>query len=542
MRDGLPAYPNSSTVGRTVSVETLVTDRRIALRELLLSLMGSTSPCPDASVHAISSGTPPGHESCNTVTHALIPELCAALDPEFLTAQVRRRVFNTGIFLMLGEAMKVHCAPIRDGMIEEMVKIATDGDISQGLRKCFACAEVMKLDIANHQVHTLRPHLWKSAVKDELSAFNHFLHSSNVTSATSLTRRWIRQASLRILSAASPHERQRVIAAQSALVFRSLPEGFMELVFSDFSSTSSIWPPIVQSRLHGTASVQLAEGFDTGKVVLPESFKMDGRRIRNFNSDVIDLAILHIVMQRIRATLERTRPLSKETERSATMAIIRADVESEISENGGVLRIAPIAQGDVSSLSLQILTRIYSPGSRSTTDSTGPMIHSPEVLARIQRDAEAMDDYFAQSIRPDSETFDAASKRVRQALTLILTNNLLRERCDPSSKHYIPPEALHNIPVAEMQSMAPEFLSHLSGAEVEQVGIHLQRNPPLVARTRLNYIRDQHKFAERDLLRSLGLTDLEVELRAVVKNMKKIVGFNLRCFLDVYCERGMVVG
>ena len=506
--------------------------------------MGSTSPCPDASVHAVSSITLPGHESCGTITHALIPELCAALDPEFVTVQIRRRVFHTDIFLMVGEAMKVHCAPIRDGLIEEMVKTATDGNMTQALRKCFACAEIMKLDIANHQVHTLRPHLWKSALKDELSAFNHSLGSSHVALENSLTRRWIHEASVRVLSKITPSERRRLMDARPELVFRSLGEGFMELVFSDFSSAStcSSWPPVVQSRMQGTASVQLAEGFETGGVVLPESFKMDGRRIKNFNSDVIDLSIMHIVMQRVRATLERTRPSSNETERRASMLAIRGDIESDIMEHGGVLRVTQAADGALSSLSLQILSRIYSSGSPSDAKSTGPTIHPPKVLAQIERDAQAMDDDFAQSIRPDAPVLHAALKRVRQAMTLILANNLLRERYDPASKHYNPPEALHDVPVDELQSMAPEFLSHLSTAEVQQIGHHLQRNTSLVARTRLAYVRDQHKSAEKDLLRSLGLTDLEVEMRRLVKNMKRIVGLNLRCFVDIYGEKGMVVG
>jgi hypothetical protein len=48
------------------------------------------------------------------------------------------------IFVMLGEAMKVHCAPIRDDMVDDMVRTA-GSDVALGLRKCFDCVEVMKL-------------------------------------------------------------------------------------------------------------------------------------------------------------------------------------------------------------------------------------------------------------------------------------------------------------------------------------------------------------------------------------------------------------
>jgi hypothetical protein len=121
----------------------------VALREILLSLMGSTTPCPNHFAHSFSREALDAHEAtCPTVTHALVPELYAALDPDFLTIQVRRGVFGPSIFEMLGAAMKVHCAPVRDAMVDDMVSTATRGlgaPIALALRKCFDCVEVMKL-------------------------------------------------------------------------------------------------------------------------------------------------------------------------------------------------------------------------------------------------------------------------------------------------------------------------------------------------------------------------------------------------------------
>ena len=123
----------------------------VALREILISLMGSTTPCPDHFAHSFSREALEAHEvECPTVTHALVPQLYEALDPEFITRRARRASFEPAVFNMLGEAMKVHCAPIRDGMIDDMVRTAVGddratGDIVSGLRKCFDCVEVMKL-------------------------------------------------------------------------------------------------------------------------------------------------------------------------------------------------------------------------------------------------------------------------------------------------------------------------------------------------------------------------------------------------------------
>lgn len=108
--------------------------------------MGSTTPCPDHFAHSFSQEALAAHESsCPTVTHALVPELYKALDPEFITIRVRRQAFGLDIFKMLGEAMKVHCAPVRDAMVDEMVETATRGQVAFGLRKAFDCVEVMKL-------------------------------------------------------------------------------------------------------------------------------------------------------------------------------------------------------------------------------------------------------------------------------------------------------------------------------------------------------------------------------------------------------------
>lgn len=122
----------------------------IALREILITLMGSTTPCANHFAHSFSREALDAHElTCPTVTHALVPQLYEALDPEFLTRRVRRKAFDLSLFQILGEAMKVHCAPVRDALVDDMVRSATasngKGGVALGLRKCFDCVEIMKL-------------------------------------------------------------------------------------------------------------------------------------------------------------------------------------------------------------------------------------------------------------------------------------------------------------------------------------------------------------------------------------------------------------
>lgn len=78
-------------------------------------------------------------------------QVLEALDPAFLTQQIRRRVLDVGsLARFLGRVLKLHCAPMRDATVDEMVRACEAGqdgrgDIVTGLRMCFEILELMKL-------------------------------------------------------------------------------------------------------------------------------------------------------------------------------------------------------------------------------------------------------------------------------------------------------------------------------------------------------------------------------------------------------------
>jgi len=139
-------------------------------------------------------------------------------------------------------------------------------------------------DICNHQVHALRPYLWNSALQCELSAFHALLAQTQVSLETSITRKWIRAASRRVLASMQPSERNRLIRRRRELALCSNVDGFVDLVSADWSSDSPIWPPVVQRRVIGPGELQFLEGKAKNAVEVPESFKMDSRRIKEFQS------------------------------------------------------------------------------------------------------------------------------------------------------------------------------------------------------------------------------------------------------------------
>jgi hypothetical protein len=104
----------------------------------------------------------------------------AVLDPELLMQQIRHSALDfVGLAKWLAEVFKAHCAPMRDAWVDQMVDrielgISTRAPhrLVEGLRMVFAILEAMKLDVANHQIRTLRPMLVDSAVEFEQEYYN----------------------------------------------------------------------------------------------------------------------------------------------------------------------------------------------------------------------------------------------------------------------------------------------------------------------------------------------------------------------------------
>ena len=99
----------------------------------------------------------------------------SVLDPDLLLRQLRHCALDfVALANWLSSVFKAHCAPMRDSWVDQMVARiqagvqATDARrIVEGLRMTFAILEAMKLDVANHQIRTLRPVLVDTAIEFE---------------------------------------------------------------------------------------------------------------------------------------------------------------------------------------------------------------------------------------------------------------------------------------------------------------------------------------------------------------------------------------
>ncbi|TGZ80397.1 Tcp11-domain-containing protein [Ascodesmis nigricans] len=115
-------------------------------------------------------------------------EVMSALDPPLLMQQLQHGVLDfKKLARWLAAVLKAHCAPMRDQWVEQMVtRIAYGVDhgktaaFVEGLKIIFGILEAMKLDVANHQIRTLRPHLVSTAVQFEQGYFHERIESGRL--------------------------------------------------------------------------------------------------------------------------------------------------------------------------------------------------------------------------------------------------------------------------------------------------------------------------------------------------------------------------
>ncbi|KAF9996717.1 hypothetical protein BGZ79_009555 [Entomortierella chlamydospora] len=270
------------------------------LREILLSLLPQPPP-----VHQ---GAPP----------AVNPEralLISTLDPDLLIQELDHGVLDVHtLFRFLGDSLKGHCAPMRDPLVEAMVETAVDHDnIVRGIRMCFEILEWMKLDIANHQLRTLRPWLLDTSVDFEQKYFTEHLARSGTIHRTKewFKRSWIKWDSVKrsvIGQQQLPSsDNSKSDSRSSSLVRNTSPpsngeqsgnESRLSPTVSSSSAkrrSSIIRADIGENILDGVVNEGLLEMVlkpHSSVSAMPETFEFDHYRMLSFHNDFQDLTIL----------------------------------------------------------------------------------------------------------------------------------------------------------------------------------------------------------------------------------------------------------
>lgn len=231
------------------------------------------------------------------------------IDPELIEQEAAHGVLDlSSLAHYLVPVLKAHCAPMRDELVDSMVRFIDEGQlkgdmnmVTSGLRCCFQILEVMKLDIANHQLRMVRPYLLANAADFERGAVAKAIGDRAPSDVLRKTRDWL-------LSAA---HRQAIGVGKLShtLLVSMVAEGVLEQLFNPQMSLlkQSLGSSGRTSRK--VRAVRLPE-----PAFLPELLDLDVHRLQGLHSDVTDLSIMTLLMLLFRQLcgMSRRAPRPKE--------------------------------------------------------------------------------------------------------------------------------------------------------------------------------------------------------------------------------------
>lgn len=118
------------------------------------------------------------------------------MDVDLLVQPLSHGLFDyVAMAVWLGDVFKLHCAPMRDQWVLDMISKFRQAyeenlvaKLVSGLRMVFSILEAMKLDVANHQIRMLRPVLIDTAVDFEKDYFDSLISHGKIDISDSL--RW----------------------------------------------------------------------------------------------------------------------------------------------------------------------------------------------------------------------------------------------------------------------------------------------------------------------------------------------------------------
>lgn len=216
-----------------------------------------------------------------TTHHQLIAQ---TLDPHLISQELQHCVLDVpSLVTFMGSILKLHCAPMRDEAIEKMVEVVcVDRNIGKGLRLCFEILELMKLDIANHQLRSARPFLIETAVDFETRWFKEQIEQGKMS--LDKTTAWIQQALVSSTTA-------DVDTPRNDAVVKAFNQGMVQLIFDVPGSLPLVSP--VATPVGSPSSSSLNHTFASH---YPETLQFDAYRMMTFHNDVSDLTIVYMLL------------------------------------------------------------------------------------------------------------------------------------------------------------------------------------------------------------------------------------------------------
>ncbi|KAK9369753.1 T-complex protein 11-domain-containing protein [Lipomyces kononenkoae] len=221
------------------------------------------------------------------------PQIEEVLDLELQIQQLRHVAFDfVKLANWLAGVFKSHCAPMRDAWVDQMLACITSGvatrdssKLVDGLRMIFTILEAMKLDVANHQIRTLRPLLVETAVEFEQDYFAQRVQRRKVDVKPAVE--WFKHS----------YNQATTVEPKASYI-----DGFVSALVSLFSSASSRHQPPLAAA---TAA----------KDEFPVTFAFDVSRLRSLKSDVAQITCLQQSLTLYRQLVASCQPGASPSQR-----------------------------------------------------------------------------------------------------------------------------------------------------------------------------------------------------------------------------------
>ncbi|KAG7088455.1 hypothetical protein E1B28_012446 [Marasmius oreades] len=224
-------------------------------------------------------------------------------DPALIEQELRHNVFDlASLMRVIGATLKGHCAPMRDQAVETMVQAAeackpggrgTKADAVNAVRACMDILELMKLDIANHQLQTIRASMARTSANYELMSFRSRIGVSRCAPLCKQTcpiaSLWLSQAWASLYHGKSriplpPHTEGGLdfpALGRNRQVYLAALKGITELAF---------FPQFLRQPRPGNDS------FPASLPDHPETLYLDHARLKNLTKEIGDIVALYMLL------------------------------------------------------------------------------------------------------------------------------------------------------------------------------------------------------------------------------------------------------
>ncbi|KAJ1984681.1 cAMP-mediated signaling protein sok1 [Dimargaris verticillata] len=199
---------------------------------------------------------------------ALRQDLTANLDLKLIRQQLEHGAFDvTAMVDYITSVLKKHCAPVRDRLVDRITRNVRRGDYTETLRQCFKLLELMSLDLANHQIRTMRHQLVATAVSFEWAYMSSLIRAR--TTSLVKTEQWWRDLLRSPTSVTDDSPSPRMTRTSTTNRLTTFLHGFVALV----ASSDDRWADRV-----------------------PETFDLDAKRLFQFHHDWQRIAAMAVVL------------------------------------------------------------------------------------------------------------------------------------------------------------------------------------------------------------------------------------------------------